>query len=189
MELLDLYFKSNNAVNTVIEVFNPLNSFTHALNTSYQSAGLPNMLYYPYPIWETPSGTPQANVKNLSWDKSGNLIYSFNNGTYCGAIECAQYPYRSLLKALETRKIKIEMIRMTSLTQAQLVEDVTRIEYKPLTKVIKENKYSIVISPNNVLPLSNDWEQEIIIDGTSGLKFNLLPNEVLNWNIHFNFID
>jgi len=188
MELLDFYFKSNNPVNTVIEVFNPLNSFTHALNTSYQNPALPNMLYYPYPRWETPNGTP-TRAENLAWDKAGNLIYAFNNGTYCASIECAQYPYRSVLEALKTQKIKIHLIRMASTTQAQLVENVTWFEFKPLTKIYKENVYNITISPFNVIPNLNDWKQDLIIDGASGLKFELLPNEVLAWNVHFEFIN
>jgi hypothetical protein len=187
MELLDLYFKSNNNVKTTVEVFNSYLSIANIKNPIYTN---PNTQFNPYPIWTAPNGVPSARTADVSFTNGGNMIIARGNGSLLVEIEAIQYPYRAILDALKTRSIVIRKIRMSATTQQQLVENVTRIETEPLTNKYKEKIFNITISPNNVLPLLNDWSEPdgIKIDGRSGFRFELLPNEILGWNIHFDFL-
>lgn len=188
MELLDLYFKSNNPNDMVVEAFNSFNTFVQVKSYPYQDPNFPNPAFTPYPVWLSPSGAPQTRASNLAWQTGGQLMISFNNGTPACEIESIQYPYRSLLEALKVYKIKIHKIRMSCLNQLQLVEPVTIFVQKPLTAQAQETTYTITIPPTNVIPSLNDWNQELEIDGSTGLRFKLLGNAVLSWNIHFDFI-
>jgi hypothetical protein len=188
MELLDLYFKSNNPNDMVVEAFNSFNTFAQVKDYPYQDPANPNPAYTPFPIWLPPSGTTQAKASNMAWETGGQLMISFDNGTPCVEIESIQYPYRSLLEALKVYKIKIHKIRMSCTNQLQLVEPVTQFVRKPLTAKANETTYTITIPPDNVIPSLNDWNQELYIDGSTGLRFKLLGNSVLSWNIHFDFI-
>lgn len=189
MEQLNIVFKSNDVQPLLVEVFNSLNSFASVWKPEYNTPGS-TVNYKPALRWEAPSGAVQTHLSALSFTPAGELILSRGNGALIGSIECLEYPYLSLLKALETRKIKINKIRMRSLTQAQLIEPVTLIKYTALTAKLDQKIYKITISPLNVQPLLNDWtpKPELIIDGETGLTFNVLPNEVLQWTIDFNFL-
>ena len=186
MELLDLYFKSNSPDPMFVEVFNSLNSFTQVRTSNFSN---PNTNYEPFPVWAVPTGATPTHINEVVFTSGGNVVITRSNGAYLCAIEAIQYPYRSILNALNGgTKILIHRIRMTATTQAQLLQNVTRIEQQPLTNKFHKTVYNMTINPNNVQKFINDWVQPVTIDGTSGFYFELLPNEVLQWNILFNFI-
>ena len=187
MELLDIYFKSNNANDMTVEVFNSFNTFAN-VRADYSNPASPDPAYNPYPIFAVPNSPALTNYSNMVWGAGGELNVTFDNGNYCMAIESIQYPYKSLLEALKVYKIKIHKIRMGCINNTQLVQPVTLFRQQPLTNNIKEEGYTITINPFNYVPSLNDWEQELTIDGSTGLRFTLEKNTVLSWNIHFDFI-
>jgi len=172
----------------VVEAFNSFNTFAQVKDYPYQNPASPNPAFNPYPIFATPNSPALANYKNMIFGAGGELNITFDNGTYCSSIESIQYPYRSLLEALKVYKIKIHKIRMSCTNTLQLIEPVTQFVRKPLTAKANETTYTITIPPDNVIPTLNDWIQELFIDGSTGLRFKLLGNAVLSWNIHFDFI-
>jgi len=186
MELLDLYFKNNTVDALYVEAFNSFNSFTQVRQQNFNN---PNTNYEPFPVWATPTGLTPTHINEVAFTSGGNVVITRSNGALLGSIEAIQYPYRSILNALNGGyKILIQRIRMTATTQPQLLQNVTRFEQQPLTNKFKKTEFNMTISPNNVQPLINDWVQPLTIDGRSGFYFELLPNEVLGWNIQFDFI-
>jgi hypothetical protein len=83
------------------------------------------------------------------------------------------------------KKIRIS----TSSSPQQLITQITRFEQRPLTNEAKKEVYPVTISPQNVQPLLNIFEKDILIDGKSGLLYAIQPNEVVYWTIEFEFIN
>jgi hypothetical protein len=196
MEQLDFIIRNYTGFDLTFELFNPLNSFLNVgRGGDYTNPLNLNVDYTPYGIWlrippGTGGGIPQPRVASLSFDIKGNLVIADNSGALAGVITCEQYPYRSLLQALiYGTKFQIQFIRMnTTISQIQLLQDVTEIVYKPLTSKYSQNVYTPTIDPLNYIPKLNDFKEKITIDATRGILYKVLPGETVKWNVNFIFL-
>ena len=189
MERIDFTFTNVTANKTTIEIFNSFTSLAYQINKNARDLRKPNLSLIPFPVYPPPLDTVKMKG-NVIFDQYGTLyILEDTNGDIAGSIQCETYPYRAVLKALETTKIMIKRILIvTSSNTQQLEAPIIRFETKPLTNEYKEDFYTVTLAPTNVQPLLNEFKKDILIDGKSGLFYVIYPNEVVNWTVEFEFI-
>ena len=187
MERLDFCFINNTPTKTTFELFSSFNTLSQVTN---KNLVVPNIPYIPFPVYPPPLDVVKLKG-NVLFNQYGDLIIlEDTNGDIACQIQCQTYPYRSVLNALMYYKIMIKKIRIsTSSSPQQLITQITRFEQRPLTNEAKKEVYPVTISPQNVQPLLNIFEKDILIDGKSGLLYAIQPNEVVYWTIEFEFIN
>lgn len=189
MEYLDLRLTNSTALSGVpFELFNPINSFAFVYNPDYTN------IYSDYkPFGTNPSPfSGGINARgNVIFENTGDLLVIENAATAgtIARITGISYPYRSMLKQLETQPIQLEFIKMTTSSDPQqLVTPLTYFERVPLTDKAKKKDISITIDPFNKLPLVNEIKIRERIDYKSGFIYSLLPFESVLLNFAFNYI-
>ncbi len=134
MERLDFTFTNATANKTTIEIFNSFTSYANQINKNARDLRTPNLDLIPFPVYPPPLDVIKLK-SNLLFDQYGTLyILENTNGDVAGSIQCETYPYRALLKALQTYKIIIKRILIVASSNAQQLEaPIIRFETKPLT--------------------------------------------------------
>jgi len=188
MERLDFTFINYIGNKEEIELFSGFQSFSQIINKNLFAPS--QSFKIPVPVYPAPLPTTKLSG-NIIFDAYGNLFTLDNvNGLPVIQIICTTYPYRALLNAMVTTKILIKKIRIsTSSALPQLTTPITRFSKIPLTNRYKEENYIVTISPNNVQPLLNEFERDILIDSASGLYYTIQPNETVKWTLDFEFIN
>ena len=189
MERIDFTFTNVTADKTTFELFNSFTSWAYQINKDARNNRTANLNLIPFPVYPPPLDTVKLKG-NIIFDEYGTLYVLENtNGNIAVSIQCETYPYRALLKALETTKIMIKRILIvTSSNPLQLEAPIIRFETKPITNDYKEEYFNVTLAPTNVQPLINEFKKDILIDGKSGLFYVIYPNEVVKWTIEFEFI-
>lgn len=182
---LDLEFIHSGAGTFPVELFNSLNSFALVKNSLY--SGMATGGAIDYNIFPVPGQPNTVDGKVFFTLLDGNLAICYNTGATACLILSEKYPYRSVLKALETKSIQISNIRMSATTSSQLIEPITVFETKPLTGDGKKITLNPTINPNNINPLLNDFTEKIKITPETGLYFLLSGS--MTWSIDFEFIN
>lgn len=187
MERLDFVFINNTISKTTFELFSSFNNISQVTKRELVTS---NLNFIPFPVYPPPLDIIKFKG-NILFNQYGDLLILDNtNGLVACQIRCQTYPYRSLLNALMYYKIMIKRIRIsTSSSPQQLITQIERTEQQPLTNQVKTEIYPVTIAPNNVQPLLNIFEKDILIDGKSGLIYTLQPNEIVYWTIEFEFIN
>lgn len=151
-----------------LQLFNSFDSFAYVQD--YATVN-PNNATIPYNTFNENIFAPQPVTNSVIWTKEGGLIwFDTLNGEY--HLNCKEYPYRSLIEALKTFPIHVNMIRLNGWQGLQkqsfkvFKKDIFgKLDEKP----IFPDKY---ISPVQVQPVI-EIPVNITIDGFTGFSFEI----------------
>jgi len=151
-----------------LQLFNSFDSFAYVQD--YETVN-PNNPTTPFNTYNPATPGVQPLTGSVIWDKDGSLRWFDNsNGEY--TLTCREYPYRSLIEALKTFPIHVNMIRLNGWQGLQkqsfnvFKKDIFgKLDQKP----IFPDKY---ISPTQVQPVI-EIPVNITIDGFTGFSFEI----------------
>ena len=155
---------------STVQLFNSYENFAFVQDLTVLE---PNNPLIPYNVLDlaTYTATPLLGAAIFATD--GRLFWSdvFSNTFNIG---CKQYPYRALLEFLKSNKIMIDFIRISGASLELMRENFT-IFSKNIFGEINEQIISPVnfISPNQFLNIIDVPMNNLVVDGTIGIKIRL----------------
>lgn len=162
-------------LNLTAELFNALNSFLLAQNTTYANGVV---TYVPSGGIVAADGTGVC-----GFTKDGHVVVTGTSGDHDLSITCEEIAYKALLESSKIRPFIVEKLRMSFTTAGQIDNKVTYFS-KSWLGGVKENNISPrqFFKPDQFQTLIVDVPVNLPIDGEAGIKMVIKPSETVRIN-------
>ena len=186
MEVLTLVIYDQGRSNTM-ELFNPVQSWGFIQSDLvFIDSQLKPFFTYPKALEQIAKEAPDVVIFNQNGDleitdSACNVVYKIN------AIE---YPYRTVLKYLEKRKILVKKVRVFANRLGSFAIDL-KLKMYSRKKYLEDNSDIIYIfeqSPFNVQPGYIDFNKEFILDADTRLRIDFVANAKIEMKFFFEFL-